>query len=68
MCPEAKITVPRDKRAWVIKQLTGAGLTVLDTGERITTDEGVDHEAVLHIATYQDVEHEASNHRRLLRP
>lgn len=66
--PEAQITVPRDKRAWVIEELTSAGLTVLDTGERVTTDEGVDHEAILHIATYQKAEQEASNHGRLLRP
>ncbi len=52
MTRETQITVPRDRVAWIARQLAQAGLTVLDTGERITTDAGVDAEAVLRVASF----------------
>jgi hypothetical protein len=50
MARETRITVACDDVDWLAERLAGAGLTVLDTGERVTTDEGVDAEAVLQVA------------------
>ncbi len=65
---ETRITVQQEEANWLIEELTQAGLTVMDTGERVTTDEGIDAEAVLHVASFQHEEQEASKQSRLLRP
>jgi hypothetical protein len=53
MPEEACITVPVDAKQWLTGALTDAGLTVLDTGERVTTEAGVAAEAVLCVARLQ---------------
>lgn len=47
---EALISVPIEHTGWLTRALRSAGLTVLDTGERVTTEERLEGEAVLCIA------------------
>jgi len=47
---ETTITVPSEDASFVSDALADAGLAVLDTGRRITTEDGPDAEAVLHVA------------------
>jgi hypothetical protein len=47
MRQETRIDVPSEDADWVREELAEAGLTVLDTGERVTTEEG--QQAVLHV-------------------
>lgn len=53
MTRETHITVPQDDVRWIARRLSDAGLTVLDTGDRVTTDDGVDAEAVLCVASFE---------------
>jgi len=47
-----RMTLPARDVSALTALLTQAGFTVLDQGERITTDEGPDHEAALHVARF----------------
>lgn len=47
---ETTITVPTEDASFVSDALAEAGLAVLDTGRRITTDEGPEAETVLCVA------------------
>lgn len=44
------INVPVGHVAWITEALTRAGITVLDTGERVTTEDDLAGEAVLCVA------------------
>ena len=44
---ETTLTVPTRHLPTLLERLSRAGLTVLDTGARTTTDEGVDAEATV---------------------
>lgn len=69
MPEHTRITVDADDASWLADRLAESGLTVLDTGERVTTDEGVDHEAVLHVMDFETAEEqEASMAGTRLRP
>lgn len=68
MTRETRISVPREDAEWIARSLAEAGMTVLDTGERVTTEAGVNAEAVLCVASFeQQGEHEASMTESLLR-
>lgn len=43
------LTVPSRHVKELMARLSRAGFTLLDTGERVTTDEGMDAEATLHL-------------------
>lgn len=47
---ETTITVPTDDLDFISDALAEAGLAVLDTGRRVTTDDGLEAEAILCIA------------------
>lgn len=68
MTRETNISVPTRDLPWITEALATAGLTVLDTGQRITTDEDLDAEAVLCVANFQGREGEVSNAEPLMRP
>lgn len=68
MTRETNISVPTRDLPWITEALATAGLTVLDTGKRITTDEDLDAEAVLCVANFQGREGEVSNAEPLMRP
>lgn len=69
MVEETRISVPSEDVAWISKRLARAGLTVLDTGQRVTTEDGVDAEAVLSVASFEeDAQGEATKRSSLLRP
>jgi hypothetical protein len=53
---ETTLTVPTRHLPLLLPRLARAGLTVLDTGERMTTDDGLDAEATLVIADVATVE------------
>jgi hypothetical protein len=53
---ETILTVPTRHLPLLLPRLARAGLTVLDTGERMTTDDGLDAEATLFIADVARVE------------
>lgn len=50
MLRETKITVPTEDAEFISDALAEAGVAVLDTGQRIGTDEGPEAEAVLCVA------------------
>ena len=56
MAFETTITLPTHHLPLLLPRLARAGLTVLDTGERMTTDEGLDAEATLVIADVATIE------------
>lgn len=58
MAFETTLTVPTRDLPELTRRLSKAGFTVLDTGERIATDHGLDAEATLRLlhASYVDVE------------
>lgn len=69
MAKETRISVRSEDVAWIAKRLARAGLTVLDTGKRVTTDRGVDAEAVLTVASFDGADQtEAPIEEPLLRP
>lgn len=43
------LTVPTAHARELMARLAQAGFTILDTGDRVTTDEGMDAEATLHL-------------------
>jgi hypothetical protein len=47
---ETTITVPSEDASFIADHLADAGLAVLDTGRRITTEEGPEAETVLCVA------------------
>lgn len=53
MSEQARITIPTGSLAWFSDAMTDAGLSVLDTGERVTTEDGVGAEAVIHVARFE---------------
>lgn len=44
---QTTLTVPTRHLSYLIPRLARAGLTVLDTGERLTTDDGLEAEAMI---------------------
>ena len=59
---ETRISVPVGQMANLTEALTRAGVTVLDTGERVTTEEDVAAEAVLCVADLTTAPGEVSIH------
>lgn len=55
MPEETTISVPSEDVDWFTDRLTEAGLAVLDTGRRVTTEEGPEAEAVLCVAELPSV-------------
>lgn len=53
MSEQTRITIPKGSLGWFTQALAEAGLTVLDTGERVTTEDGVGAEAVLHVVRFE---------------
>ena len=53
---ETTLTVPLRHLPLLLPRLARAGLTVLDTGERMTTDDGIDAEATLVVADVATIE------------
>lgn len=52
MSQQTRITIPTGSLTWFTDAMNDAGLSVLDTGERVTTEEGVGAEAVIHVARF----------------
>lgn len=50
------LTVPTRHVKELMARLAPAGFTLLDTGERVSTDEGVDAEATVHLVHLPSVE------------
>ncbi len=53
MSEQTRITIPTGSLPWFTEAMTDAGLSVLDTGERVTTEDGVGAEAVIHLARFE---------------
>jgi len=60
MTRETTITVPTEDAEFVSDALAEAGLAVLDTGRRITTDDGPEAETVLTVADIAPEEGQAT--------
>lgn len=54
MVKETRISVPNEDVEWISTRLAKAGLTVLDTGERVTTEDGVGAETVLAVSSFEE--------------
>jgi hypothetical protein len=50
------LTVPTRHVRELMARLAQAGFTILDTGERVSTDEGLDAEAMVHLVHLPTVE------------
>lgn len=50
MSRETTLTVPSEDASFISDALADAGLAVLDTGRRVTTEDGPEAEAVLCVA------------------
>jgi len=57
---ETTLTVPTRHVRELMARLSSAGFTVLDTGERVLTDEGADAEATLRLAHFEEPQAQAA--------